>query len=391
MKRILLANLIVLGLLLAVSCSSAATTPAPRGTAPVSTGTPATQTKDWQQRWEKTLAEARREGAVSLYASPMWGADLRSALTRAFKTRYGIDLEFTPLGGAELLTKVKAEQRAGLYLADVFGVGSSSLSATLIPGGIVGPVEPMLMLPEVLDPAAWAGGDLFDYDKEDHLVICILRVVGRTLVYNKELVKEGEITSYKDLLKPQFKGQISMIDPSDSTSGGVTVPSHLIRVYGWDGGLQVLRELLIKQQAVMFKDARLQMETVARGKYAVSLGGGGAQKTEFLALGAPIAVTVPIEGDYVTASFGALGVPIKFAHRNAATVFVNWLLTKEGQSVFAKGSGLPTRRLDASLEGVDPIFIPLPGEKLGLQNRDDDLRTSKVIEAVKEIMREAGK
>ncbi|MBI4332646.1 MAG: ABC transporter substrate-binding protein [Chloroflexi bacterium] len=391
MSRMLLTTLgTVLGLLLASACRPAEA-PLPTQVAPpVSKELPSKPQADWQQKWDNTLAEAKKEGTVSLYAISIWGPGLRTSLIAAFKAKYGIDLEFTPLAAGELSARVQTEQRAGLYLADVFGAGATNFLLQYKPDGIVGRIQPMLMLPEVLDPKAWAGGELFDYDKEDHMSISMLRVVGRTIVYNKDLVREDEISSYKDLLKPRFKGQVTMINPLDPAAGTV-VPNHLARVYGWDEGIGFFRELMTKQEPVIFSDARLHTETVARGKYAVMLGGSGQYKADFITAGAPLAIKIPAEGDYVTTSFGAVAVAARPPHPNAAAIFVNWLLTKEGQSVFAKGAGGPSRRLDASTEGVNPIFIPSPGEKMHVQSVEFDSRTPRVIEAVKGILAEAGK
>ncbi|MBI4333558.1 MAG: hypothetical protein HY673_20030 [Chloroflexi bacterium] len=52
------------------------------------------------------------------------------------------------------------------------------------------------------------------------------------------------------------------------------------------------------------------------------------------------------------------------AHPNAGLVFLNWLLTKEGQSVMARGFGFPSTRADASTEGINPVYLFQPGEKL---------------------------
>ena len=52
------------------------------------------------------------------------------------------------------------------------------------------------------------------------------------------------------------------------------------------------------------------------------------------------------------------------AHPNASLVFINWLLTKEGQTIFQKVYGTPSARLDVDMTGIDPAFIPQEGEKL---------------------------
>ncbi len=188
----------------------------------------------------------------------------------------------------------------------------------------------MLILPEVLDPKVWDGGDLFYYHAEDKVWVDMLRVAARTVMYNTTLVKESDLSSYKDL-------------------------------------------------------------AVARGKYSILLGGSSQYQAEFLAVGAPLAIKIPKEGDYATTSFGAVYIPTRLAHPNAATIFVNWLLTRDGQSLFAKGAGGPSRRLDASTEGVDPLFIPQPGEKLNWQSPEFSLRGGKVLEAATKMLAEVGK
>ncbi|MBI4333466.1 MAG: extracellular solute-binding protein [Chloroflexi bacterium] len=222
-------------------------------------------------------------------------------------------------------------------------------------------------------------------------MIPMLVVAARTVMYNTEMVKPEEIDSYKDLLRPRFVGQITLLDPADGGAGSGLI-NHFVSVLGWDEALRYTRDLLVQQKAVIFRDARLQVETVARGKYSIVLGGSGQYKTDFIKLGATVAVKIPREGDYATASFGALAAPVKPAHPNAATVFVNWLLTREGQSIFARGAGGPSRRLDVSTEGIDPVFVASPDEKIIQGDSPEiNLRRPQVVEAVRKMLGEIQK
>ncbi len=346
--------------------------------------------QNWQQKWDTTLEAAKKEGTVVIYVTSFLGADLRTTLTKAFKDKYGIDSQWVPLAGPEMTQKVKTEERAGLFLADVYATGATTLLVTMKPDNLLGNIDPYLILPEATDPKAWEGGELLNFDKKDHTMITMLRVINRSVVYNKDMVKEADIESYKDFLKPQFKGKLTITDPTQTGPGG-WFAAHLTDVYGFDEGMKVLRGMLVDQGAVIQRDARMHIETVARAKYAVALGGGTQYIADFLALGAPIAIKVPKEGDGGGPSLGALAVPPKPQHPNAATVFVNWLLTKEGQSIFAKGSGNPSRRLDASTEGIDPIFLPMPGEKVAWDTVEFTLAQGKVMEAAKAIVAETAK
>lgn len=76
------------------------------------------------------------------------------------------------------------------------------------------------------------------------------------------------------------------------------------------------------------------------------------------------------EGIGVSASNGGLAVPTRPPHSNAATVFVNWFLSREGQALVVKAMGAPSTRLDVAPDGVDSMFIVKPGEKLSIQDEE---------------------
>ncbi len=389
-RKVILAVIILVAVLpVLMACRGPDVTPAvPQGKELPRQGS--TAAAAWEQKWNKTLADARSEGAVNVYVSAVWGSELRSSLTTAFKQKYDLNLEFTPLSGSEFAAKVKAEQRAGLNIADVYGAGTPSISSTLKPDGLLGSFEPVIILPEVLDTKAWRGGQLYQ-ENADPTMVPMLIVAARTILYNTERVKPEEIDSFKDMLKPKFKEQITLLDPADGGAGSGLI-NHLVSVFGWDEAMKFTRDLLVQQKAIVFRDARLQTETVARGKYSIVLGGSGQYKADFIKLGAPVAVKIPKEGDYATASFGALAVPLKSPHPNASAIFVNWLLTREGQTIFARGAGAPSRRLDVPTDGIDPIFVPSPDEKIIQGDTPEiNLRRPQVVEAAKKIMAEAEK
>lgn len=98
---------------------------------------------------------------------------------------------------------------------------------------------------------------------------------------------------------------------------------------------------------------------------------------EFFNLGAPVKMATVEEDTIYTSSAGAFGVPTKFAHPNATIIFINWLLTREGQTIFAKGMGNPSRRLDVPTEGFDPLLLPIPGNKYYDGDSEESLEAKK--------------
>ncbi len=362
MKSFLLLLLALLVTLATVGGCANAVEPAPTSTPKTSATTaPAGQ----QQQWDSILAEAKKEGAVTIYSS--WSSAMRAELGRAFKEKYGIGLEFTTLSrGGEIYAKVQAEKRAGLHAVDVMGAGNQTLLGFMKPEGLLGPIEPLLILPEVKDANAWKGGKIPFTDK-DGMALSMIGLILRNVVYNTDVVKDGEITSFKDLLKPQYKDKIISNDPS-MTGAFNSVITHLgYNLWGEAETVDFLKKLVKDQHMVIQRDNRILVESVARGKYAIGLAPMQQMVAEFLSAGAPLKLAKVKEENYLAASAGTIGVPTKFAHPNATIIFVNWLLTKEGQSLFATSFGSPSMRTDASTEGIDPLFIPVPGEKYYLE------------------------
>jgi len=65
----------------------------------------------------------------------------------------------------------------------------------------------------------------------------------------------------------------------------------------------------------------------------------------------------PKEGTYGTGGSGNLTIVKNPPHANAAKVFVNWLLGKEGQEVFTKAMGQATRRLDVDTKWLTNVGV----------------------------------
>src|SRR5437868_162635 len=53
-------------------------------------------------------------------------------------------------------------------------------------------------------------------------------------------------------------------------------------------------------------------------------------------------------GTYLTVGVGAATLLNKAPHPNAARVYLNWLLTKDGQTEWVKGTNFSSRRLDVA-------------------------------------------
>lgn len=81
-------------------------------------------------------------------------------------------------------------------------------------------------------------------------------------------------------------------------------------------------------------------------------------------------------GAYLTPGFGSAMYFNRAAHPSAAKVFLNWLLTKEGQTIFCKGMGYVSRRVDVSSDHVLPYWVPKTGVKYWPGYYEEDAKLS---------------
>ncbi len=342
------------------------------------------------ENWNTILSEAQKEGTVAIY-NTAWTAKMRVDLAQAFKAKYGINAEFSPFArGAELVAKMQTEQRAGLFLTDVIGAGSGTLMTSLKPASMLGSVEPLLVLPEVKEGKYWRGGRFPFLDKAK-TTVGMVASVQRNIIYNTNLIKKGEITTYKDLLKPQYRGKITINDPSVSGAGKEVFLHLALNVWNVEEAKAYLAQLLKQQQAVIERDNRQHVESVARGKYAIGLGPNPDSLSGLLKMGSPLEAVIIKEGIYVGPGAGCIGVPTKMPHPNAAKVFINWLLSEEGQAVYAASFGSPSMRTDVSTAQFQQVFTIQPGEKVFWANEESILFTDDVTKITKKIIDEAYK
>ncbi len=373
----------MIGIIILAGLLLAACVPPPAATPPPAAGTKATPASNLPaDRWQKVLAEARQEGKVTIYGE--LGPTMRTKMPQAFKARYGIEIETVTGAGAEVAQKYLSEVNAGLHLADVLYNGGGTFTRAIKPRGVLAPIEPLFILPDARDPKLWPEGGIPYLDKERMVILSTMGRMPMTLV-NTEMVREGEITSYKDIANPKWKSKIVIFDPTMSGGGSTWVAFMLNKIYGPDEGRRYLQQIAALDP-VIIRDKRLPVESTAKGKYAIHIGPNLQSVSEFKRAGAPIAEIREKEGALVHPSSSCFGVVARPAHPSAATVLVNWLLSAEAGAILSESFGYPASRRDVPVAGLDPLGVPQPNEKLFLSDEDFvKFQVGPAIEAAKEI------
>ena len=172
--------------------------------------------KPANSEWSKVVEQAKQEGKVVASIPP--SADLRRGIEEAFTKRFGIELELVPARGANLITRIVEESKAGVRHFDLHIGGTESIVKGLLPENILEPVEPWFLLPEVKDVKNWWGGHVW-IDNAKRFIYSFAAYQTESLWYNSNLVKPEEFRSFDDLLNAKWQGKIGMSDPRTPGSG----------------------------------------------------------------------------------------------------------------------------------------------------------------------------
>lgn len=312
-----------------------------------------------QAEWERILAGAKKEGkvVVSIPAS----AELRKGTEEAFRKRFGIDIELFVGRGTSAVRKMADEWKAGVRNFDVHLGGSNSAVSGLLSEGILEPVEPWFVLPEVKDPKNWWGGHMW-VDRAGRYIYSYQAYLTEGIWYNTELAKPEELRSYDDLLNPKWKGRIGFLDPRTPGAGDSTW-GFLLKAKG-----EEYLKKLVAQKLFISGDQRLLAENVAKGKSAIVIGLTHYTFLPFIKAGLPVKpAPTPKEGAYGTGGSGNLTIIKNPPHPNAAKLYVNWLLSKEGQDVWIKAMGQGTRRLDVDTKWLKEFGVIAAKDELTVE------------------------
>jgi iron(III) transport system substrate-binding protein len=301
--------------------------------------TPAGFSQTKNPEWDKVVEAAKREGRVVV--SIPTSAELRKEFESGFQKAFpGIELELSVARGASNINKIIDEQNAGVRSVDLHVGGTTSIITGLLAQNLLEPVMAAMILPEVRDPKHWWGGHVWA-DNAKKFIYGFTAYMTETIWYNSTLVKPEEISSWDSLLEPKWKGKIAILDPRTPGSGESSW-AFLWRIKG-----EPYLAKLAAQEMLVGRNLRQLGENVARGKSAISIGLSYYTYLPFIKAGLPVKPISAIKEGYYGASGSGNVVLLKNApHPNAAKVFLNWLLSKDGQTALTKALGQPTRRFD---------------------------------------------
>ncbi len=294
---------------------------------------------NWQSEWDRTVQAAKKEGGLSLYL--LQGEGELNNVAQLFQKKYPEINVTTTLGrGNTLAPRIMAERRAGKYLVDAYISGVTTAYEVFYRGKILDSVRAALILPEVVDETKWWHGQHQYVDPENRYIFLYLGNLGEYVSYNTKLVEAGEIRSYWDFLQPKWKGKILSRDPKISGSQriGLRMYYHTPELGG-----EFIRRLYGEMDVTLTREIRQATDWLANGKFAICFFCSEILKGKAQGLAVDEFHTARWkESRAISAgNMGSIAMPTEAPHPNAAKVFINWLLSREGQTALQRTANTP--------------------------------------------------
>jgi len=290
-------------------------------------------------RDEKLVANAKREGVVSLYIS-MQERD-SAPLTAAFEKKYGIKVNLWRASPEKIVQRAVIEAKADRHDVDVLEINGPEMEMVYRENLLEQFYSPAF---KDISPAIFPKHQYYAPDRINLFVIA----------YNTKLVKPGDVpNSYEDLLKPKWKGKLVM-EPSDVDWFAATAKGM-----GEQQGLDYFKKLATMQVA-MREGHTLIAERVAAGEFSFALNAYNHAVEKLKQKDATI------EWKALEPSFGrvgGIGVARNAPHPHAALLFTEFVISKEGQELIRDRGRVPVSlAVDSPLNKysyalVDPVIV----------------------------------
>jgi iron(III) transport system substrate-binding protein len=267
------------------------------------------------------LDAAKREGEVVFYASMNLGE--ANSMIAEFEKRYpSIKVKLNRAGSEKLLTRILAEARAKRVAADVIQTVEFSMYILKRSGVLARHVPP--------------SDSFYPKNFKDEGFWTTVYYNPYVTAYNTRLVTPRTVPkTYDDLLDPKWKGKMTMEGTKADWFAG------MLQIMGQERGLHYMRQLA-KQEPMLREGHELLAQLVAAGEGFLDINIPASSVDRVKEKGAPIDWIALGEAPAIMVG---IGLAAQAAHANAAKLFVDFALSREGQKL-QQGFGRLVARTD---------------------------------------------
>ena len=268
-------------------------------------------------------------------------------------------IELQPAETETLVMKVQDEARSGMAGWDVV-IGGGGLLQPLFEENLVAsyqsPQREAITDALIDSNGYWSGFYINPY------------MLGHNINF---VTREDVPKSYEELLEPRWKGRRIAID---STAHGLL--RGLAATWGKEKAVAYLKQLA-EQQPVMARASITAVEAMHTGNVSMVLARAPVIEGYKKKLGSPFNL---VSLEPIVAQLDAVMVSAQSPHPNAARLFADFALSKEGQNALADVQQIPVRR------DMEPSSQPaLPGHKWFVERPDRHVNFQKSVSLFREI------
>jgi len=287
------------------------------------------------------IEAAKKEGAVVWYTTQIVDQFARPAAGAFEKLYPGIRVTLSRTNATTAAIKILNENRAGKNQSDVFDG-----TVTVVPLKKEGYVLKWLPDSARNYPAQYK-------DPEGYWIATNIYVL--TPAFNTKAIPPGqEPRTYQALLDPKYRGRMVWAVSLSSSAATGFIGTVLDRM-GEEAGMAYLRRLQTQHIAGVDVSARQVLDQVIAGEYAIALQIFNHHAVISAKKGAPVK-WIPMEP--ATGLLSVVSIPLHAPHPNAAKLFEDFLVSKQGQKAYRAAEYLPA---DPAVPALDPALKPEGG------------------------------
>ena len=296
-------------------------------------------------REAKLLENAKKEGSVVVYTS----LNLKDSvpIVEAFEKKTGIKTVLWRASSEKVIQRALTETRANRYSADIYETNGPEMEI----------LHREKLLADFYSPGA---KDIPPESIPAHRQWIPDRFNFFTIAYNTNLVKPEDVpNSYEDLLHPRWMGKIGLEGGDTDWFGAV------VKGMGEAKGIAFFRRLAQNKPEIRTGHT-LIAELVASGEIPLAAAIYNHNAERLIEKGAPI------KWKPLPPTFGrpnAIGVSKRAPNPHAAMLFVDFMLSKEGQELLKSRNRVPASKLvatrlnDFPFQMIDPVIVLDEGTK----------------------------
>jgi len=281
---------------------------------------------------DELAAAAKKEGSVVWYST--LGPEQNTRVVSAFEKRYGVKVQVHRAPTGVMTQRYLAERESGRVVADLLSISTEQVYENLTKDGTFAKINDR----DVPALAAWPK-NAFRFEST---AIIIAQIYG--FAYNTDLLKDGEIPrKFEDLLRPAYKGKMTF--PKWDAS---PLYNTVLKMWQDKYGDQYIKALA-QQNPGSYESVVTALQSLAAGEYAIVPLAPSPFVPPIVSAGAPVKYIIP---PTTTGNEIFMAVSAKAPHPMAARLFMNFMLTKEGQEIFNGKDGA------SMLPGTDTLQLP---------------------------------